>query len=124
MKAFERGLNTLYPTVERSFPYATEGVLGVLTGLRRAVNAVTGLVLHGISLYYLPLALQVAGSLSRDASADDDPRPPAAYTDSRVTWSMNERATSNASARVDAFALMSSSSLGRRATGSRSSRTT
>lgn len=37
-------------------------VLGVLTGNRRAVNAVTGAVLLGISLYYLLFVFGVAGS--------------------------------------------------------------
>ncbi|PSQ14701.1 cytochrome C biogenesis protein [Halobacteriales archaeon QS_8_69_73] len=38
-------------------------VLGVLTDHRRAVNAATGLVLLGISLYYLLVVFEVAGSL-------------------------------------------------------------
>ena len=38
-------------------------VLGVLTDHRRAVNAATGLVLLGISLYYLLVVFDVAGSL-------------------------------------------------------------
>ena len=39
-------------------------VLGVLTDHRRAVNAATGLVLLGISLYYLLVVFEVAGSLT------------------------------------------------------------
>ncbi len=38
-------------------------VLGVLTGNRRAINVVTGLVLIVISLYYLFVVFEVAGSL-------------------------------------------------------------
>jgi cytochrome c-type biogenesis protein len=39
-------------------------VLGVLTDHWRAVNAATGLVLLGISLYYLLVVFEVAGSLA------------------------------------------------------------
>ncbi len=39
-------------------------VLGVLTGHRRAINAVTGFVLVAISLYYLFVVFEVAGSLA------------------------------------------------------------
>ncbi|MFT4890543.1 MAG: cytochrome c-type biogenesis protein [Halobacteriales archaeon] len=39
-------------------------VLGVLTGHRRAVNAVTGAVLVAVSLYYLLFVFEVAGSLA------------------------------------------------------------
>jgi cytochrome c-type biogenesis protein len=38
-------------------------VLGLLTNNRRAVNAVTGVVLVAISLYYLLFVFEVAGSL-------------------------------------------------------------
>jgi cytochrome c-type biogenesis protein len=40
-----------------------EWVLGVLTGNRRVVNAVTGAVLLGISVYYLLFVFEVLGSL-------------------------------------------------------------
>jgi cytochrome c-type biogenesis protein len=38
-----------------------ERVLGILTGNRRAINAITGLILLVISLYYLVFVFEVAG---------------------------------------------------------------